>query len=668
MLVIKQLKKSYKVSSTRNSLILNNINFTFNSKGLYFVLGKSGSGKSTLINILSGLIKADSGEVLFNDKDILKFNKKQIRNYLEKDVSILFQKYNLFEDMTVLQNIQIAKSIKGINDNKFVEDLLIRYKLDNKKNQLVKKLSGGEKQRLSLIRALINKPKILFCDEPTGALDEENSLKLMDDLKALSEEFLVIVVTHNLKLFELYKCEYLILENGEIKEKCFKNINEKDCTIKSHENKLNRKYIYKIAEKNVRNNWKKDIINLISACFSMVVLVISIFFNSSIIECKDVLLESYGDANTYEISLTKTEEIKDSPIDLVRSERPSYSSIYPIFSDYNCMIGYSYDYFFKSTKRIKFNNKSFEDFEIKPYIDLNLPINSLIINDKMADLLGEGILGQDLSINIKCDYNYISERTNITIIETFEAEIPFNVKEIVKEFNYMNSPCIYYSQLYFEEILKNTIALNSSIDRNKNVSFYDLVSEAKDDSEISNYSYNIFSFGKETNLKLRKFINSDELSLINLELTSRGYTLVTSFITISESLFLGMNFFIILLVLTSLFISGFLAYSSIVSNRKEIAILRCLGGHENNILEIYLIEHLVYSISGIVMGLGISYLLKDFLNMFLKNYFITSNLIIFNEAAIIFIIVLSIIFVALANYIPLKFTKINGIAEELKEE
>lgn len=668
VLVIRELNKSYKVSLKRNLLVLNNISFTFKSKGLYFVLGKSGSGKSTLLNILTGLTKADSGEVLFYGRDILKFNKEELRHYLCKDVSILFQKYNLLEDMTLIENIEVTESINGIKNKQLVDDLLNKYGLYEKKSQLVSTLSGGEKQRLALIRALIKEPQILFCDEPTGALDEENSISLIQHLKELSKKILVIVVTHNYKLFEIYKDNYLVLENGNIaiKKEDLGNFDVNNSVKK--ENKANRQFVFKITKKNAKLNWKKDLLNTISTAFSIFIVIMSLFLSTSISGCKDDLVGSYADTNTFIISSNKTEEIQDSPIDLVKSERPKYEFIYPIFKEYNCLVNYSYDYFFKYSKDIKVNNRKIENFEIKPYVDLSLPANSMIINNKMATLIGQNIIGNELSLNIKCNLSYISERTNMTITETFEKEIPFVIKKIVSEFDYMNTPYVFYSSLYFESILKNTIALNSSIDRNVNISFFDLLKECKDDSDISSYSYNIFSLDQETNNNLIKLISENKLNELNLELSNRGYTLVSSFISISESLFIGMQFFIALLFLTSLFISGFLSYSSIISNRREIAILRCLGGKDNFILEIYLLEQLLYAISGIAVGVIFSFLVKDILNIFLGKYFAINSLIRFDISIIIVIVSLSIIFIIVANYVPLKFTKINSIAEELKEE
>ena len=673
MLVIKNLHKSFKVSSSRSSLILKDINYSFNDKGLYFIIGKSGSGKTTLLNVLSCLMKADSGEVIFNDKNILLYKKNERVDYIKNDISILFQKYNLLDDLSVLDNLIIALSIKNMEIDNRVDELLKKYGLYEKRNQLVGTLSGGEKQRVALIRAIIARPKILFCDEPTGALDYENSLLLMKELKELSKEILVIVVTHNMELFSLFYDGFLYLENGEIKEFSSPNLGKDNKTSKDISNHKNNKndnlFINKISTKNIKNNFKRNIISTISAAFSIIVLILSIFLNRGISSCKNDLIKSYADNNSYNVSLVKSESIDNSPIELEKSIRPNYNDLNELFNGINCYIDFSYDYFFSGQKEIKFNKLSIDKFSCRPYANLVYPNNYLLINSNLANMLNEKeLLNKEISLFVKCDYSYISERNNTTIIDTFEVEIPFIIGQINNEFNYMNQPCAYYSTFYFEKVLKNTIALNSSLDLNKNTTFYDLVTISKDESEISSYSYKVFAFDDKSNKKIQNLMSSKTTKNTNLKIENYGFTLVNSFISLSESVFLGINIFIILLALTALFIIGFLAYSSVTMSRKEIAIVSIIGAKDNSILNIYIIEQFVYSINGLIIGILFSLLLKSILNRILKSFFIVNNLINFDGLVITIIILTSIIFVYLANLIPLRFVKLNSIAEELKEE
>lgn len=214
MLEVREVCKSFPIGENRFEPVLNNISFTLPDNGFYFIVGKSGCGKSTLLNILMGLMKPDSGEVYVDGENVTNFTKDRGNVYLRDEIGIIFQHYNLFEDLSVKDNLEIAISIKGIVDRSNLDTLLLRYDLYDKLDQKVSTLSGGEKQRLALIRALISSPKILFCDEPTGALDNENGLKLMEDLRKVSRQILVVCVTHNKRLFEQFNDGYILLKEG----------------------------------------------------------------------------------------------------------------------------------------------------------------------------------------------------------------------------------------------------------------------------------------------------------------------------------------------------------------------------------------------------------------------------------------------------------------------
>ena len=202
MLEVKNLSKAFAIDDSRENIILNDVSFTLNDKGFYFIIGKSGCGKSTLLNILMGLMKPDKGEVLFEGRDISKFSASELSEFLKNDIGIIFQSYNLFNGYTVKENLKVASSIKGVDEEQKVNSLLLRYGLLDKEDSLVDKLSGGEKQRLCLVRSLISSPKILFCDEPTGALDYETGKKVLKVLYDLCKKRnkTVIVVTHNKSL------------------------------------------------------------------------------------------------------------------------------------------------------------------------------------------------------------------------------------------------------------------------------------------------------------------------------------------------------------------------------------------------------------------------------------------------------------------------------------
>ena len=174
-------------------------------KGEYIsIIGKSGAGKSTLLNVISTLEKEYSGNVFYKNKDIRDYNDFEISNLRNKKIGFIFQNFNLLEDFTVIENIMLPARLTKIDEIALMEKalgLINKFELDLTKNQYPNELSGGEKQRVAIARALINKPEIIFADEPTGNLDSKMSIEISNILSKLNQEGQTIVmVTHNEEL------------------------------------------------------------------------------------------------------------------------------------------------------------------------------------------------------------------------------------------------------------------------------------------------------------------------------------------------------------------------------------------------------------------------------------------------------------------------------------
>lgn len=181
--------------------VFRHLDYSFPAKGLFLICGPSGCGKSTLLSILSGLSKPTEGVVSFHQRSLTKMDESRLGQYRSKDIGLVFQHYNLIEGLSSLQNVQLAYLIsRSKNGKDRSEELLRNVGLEGKFHQYADTLSGGEKQRVAICRALINSPKVLFADEPTGALDKKNSIAIMDLLSSIAKKTLVIVVSHDLDL------------------------------------------------------------------------------------------------------------------------------------------------------------------------------------------------------------------------------------------------------------------------------------------------------------------------------------------------------------------------------------------------------------------------------------------------------------------------------------
>ena len=197
MITAKNIKKKY-----NNQEVLRGIDLKIDKNEFVVILGASGSGKSTLLNILSGLEKSDSGEVVYDNESISDYSEKQLTKFRKDKIGFVFQQYYLLNNLTVEQNVKVGANLA---DNKEYVDIIKELGLEDRLSKYPNELSGGEQQRVSIARALAKKPTVLFLDEPTGALDEETGRKILEYLLKLKDKshFTMIMVTHNENIAEL---------------------------------------------------------------------------------------------------------------------------------------------------------------------------------------------------------------------------------------------------------------------------------------------------------------------------------------------------------------------------------------------------------------------------------------------------------------------------------
>ena len=240
MLRLNNIKKVYEVDSFRQ-VALNDVSLNFRQNEFVSILGPSGSGKTTLLNIIGGLDKYTSGDLIINDVSTKKYNDRDWDTYRNHSVGFVFQSYNLIPHQSVLRNVELALTLSGVSKKerlKRAKDALIKVGLKDHINKKPNQLSGGQMQRVAIARALVNDPDISLADEPTGALDSKTSDQIIELLKEVSNDRLVIMVTHNKEIAEKYSTRIVELLDGKItsdsdpfdgegKEKAVKGKNKK---------------------------------------------------------------------------------------------------------------------------------------------------------------------------------------------------------------------------------------------------------------------------------------------------------------------------------------------------------------------------------------------------------------------------------------------------------
>ena len=192
---LKNVKKTYVIGEQKFNA-LDGINLEINQGEFVVILGPSGAGKSTLLNLLGGMDKATSGLIIIGEDNIAKFNDNELTRYRAHDVGFIFQFYNIMPTLTVEENVNLIKDVT--NTSKDAKEVLKSVGISRHVDKFPQELSGGEQQRVSIARAIMKNPKVLLCDEPTGALDSKTSVEILKLLREQSDQdTTVIIVTHN---------------------------------------------------------------------------------------------------------------------------------------------------------------------------------------------------------------------------------------------------------------------------------------------------------------------------------------------------------------------------------------------------------------------------------------------------------------------------------------
>lgn len=196
LIEVKNLNKNFKIGKQETN-VLKNINLSVEKGEFVSIMGPSGGGKSTLLYLLGGLDKPSSGEVIINGRNLNELKEKEMSKIRRNEIGFVFQFYNLVQNLTAKENVELATQL--CKDALNVDDILTKVGLENRKDNFPSQLSGGEQQRVAIARAIAKNPKLLLCDEPTGALDYKTGksiLKLLQDMSR-KENMTVIIITHN---------------------------------------------------------------------------------------------------------------------------------------------------------------------------------------------------------------------------------------------------------------------------------------------------------------------------------------------------------------------------------------------------------------------------------------------------------------------------------------
>ena len=695
MLRIENVSKYYKYGKNRK-VILDKVNISLGRSGMVAIIGASGSGKSTLLNIIAGSLRSDEGKVIVEDKDIQKLGEKEINYYRNKVVGYIYQDYNLIEYMSVYDNVRIGYSD---NNRDYVLALLKQLDIYDKRDTLVMKLSGGEKQRVAIARAMINNPRILLCDEPTGALDSQNGIMVMEILKKISENRLVIVVSHDKDLVSRYANEIINISDGVVmQDKKGNTSNDKDDNIIYKRVRMRK--LRKIALRHLFSNKKRTIMTMSAISLGIIsMMMILCMGNNFNKEMNNLDKEIVG---VYPIIIRNGEYIEENT-DIKKEEGKIYPSNENIYEnkiteeylDYlNSNIGSDkiiYNYFFNkpvisdkykvldsSVMKIIPDSKYIEDnykiiignnvrdkYDILLKVDKDGNVNKKII-DALEISLGseyESIIGRQIKF-INNDIYYKKGEGHYYINDDYEEM--FNDSEIVltivgiiqeKEDN-NNGSFIYYDKMVQDELMmvnKNSQILIDEVKGDGNVLGIDIDKEemirylggSSTPNEIEVYSDNISDKDKIINV-LKEYNNSHD-KIIYEDVMASNIKIVRDFISIISGvliIFSGIS------LIVSLIMISILTSIRVLERKKEIGILRSIGASKRNIKMIFNYENGLIGLGASIGGIIILNLLVKPINTLIYNLTKLDNLLVIDYRIVFLVMVINILIVVIAGSSP----------------
>ncbi len=623
MLILKNISKKYNGSKKE---VLNNINLAFDDVGFVTILGASGSGKSTLLNIIGLIDKPDCGSIYLRGKDITYIRGKELDFYHHHYIGFIYQNYNLINSMNVEENINL------FNNNKL--KILKSLGIEKYKKVKVNKLSGGEQQRVSIARAIINNPSILLCDEPTGALDSHNGIEIMKILKKLSKKKLVIMVTHDENLARVYSDRIIRIKDGKIID------DNKKVTIKNElptyytdrfRIKLNK--ILNIVFNNIKIKMKRNI--LIIMAFTIGLLALSCVL---------------GISNGFTKSLDNAE--KDS------------LSGYPIFISET------------STDALEELDEIFESKDHdEEYIYSIKTVNKNVINKSLVKLID----------NLNCKYrvyNYITKDNKVITyvsndyldevkllkgkkeIKNNEALIMLDYNNAIDS-NYLTMFNFNKERYKVDELINKNIKINNKSYKIVGVVKNNEYSPTSDNMGIiinqrigNPYSFAIYP---------KNYTNKEEIIATlknNTEVKFTDYA--NSIKSLSSTIMNGISTILIIFSLISLIVStimiSIVTMISIMERTKEIGIYKSLGASNKYIKRIFIIENIILSLASATLSVFIEVLISMPINRIIYDLTDLSNVMLLSINNIIIIYILAILFSLIGSLIPLhRINKVNII-------
>ncbi len=661
MIEIKNLSKTYQIEDADFNA-LSDINLQIEGGEFVIILGQSGCGKSTLLNILGGMDKPSNGEVSIDDHNLAAMKNDRLAKYRREEVGMIFQKFNLINDATVLENVKMPLKFSGKNDKeqtKIAQKALESVGLGTKIKSLPKKLSGGQQQRVAIARALVNSPKILLCDEPTGNLDSKTGKEIINLLIDLNKQgYTVVMVTHN-EAYAKNAHRVVKMLDGEI---ISNEVNNKLTLPPKAKNNKNSKIIkfkttFGLATKNLRRRKLRFFLTSFGIAIGAMAIVILVSFGAGL--QKEVMSQLESVSQVEEISVTgekidsinfsvgtdfakkQKKNLNDATIDELKNIS-NVEVVYPEISIYGEMInGEKLSVVYGSgLSPIKFVKK-----EIKNKVKFGKLFerddeNGVVIPYGQAVALGFNNPADSIGQEVKIKANGGGNEFITKILGVFGQDEKFVYSTLIPQETALN----WYKETKTDELKKSDPNLYSSI-----------IVRANNTSKVS---------------EIKKAIDDKGYGATSYEDIAKQMTRVFTIMQIVMGVVGG-----IALLVASLGIVNTMIMS-VLERTKEIGIMKAVGARDKDVRSIFLSEASLIGLFGGLVGLLLGFLGSRLIQTIVNSYMMNKNatgsgdeLTFYIPAYLsIGVVAFSIFVAALAGYLPAKRAAKLDPAEALREE
>ena len=731
MLELKNIQKSYK-TKTLNQHVLKGINLQFRKNEFVAILGPSGSGKTTLLNIIGGLDQYDEGDLIIKGKSTKNFKGKNWDSYRNKSVGFIFQSYNLISHMNVLDNVEMGMTLSGKKPKyrkkkaiELLEKVGLKEHIHKKPNQL----SGGQMQRVAIARALANDPEIILADEPTGALDSKTSVQIMELIKEISKDKLVIMVTHNAELAEKYADRIIRMKDGVLEEDTNKVDENEDtnCEYKLNKTSMNILTAIHLSLNNIRTKKGRTFLTAFASSIGIIgialILSLSNGFSKQIeifeekvadampivitedrlsnetikaemsmdenedsfTDSKELKLEERSNVKTNNISKEYLEYLEKMPTEYLSSINVDYSLKYGMN-----IIKKDNDKYSAATSEEKellalMPSKGFKDNSVTKLITEYYDV----LQGKLPENKNEIILevNKDNTIN-KDVYSLLGiKEDNVSFDDILNKEI-----KIVFDDDFYKKQGDYFIFKNIDEAMYNN-------ENNLTLKVVGIIRVKKEKSNVTSGGTNLYYTNELQNYIIEKNSNSEiviaqkdkNYSPKDFETTSNLIDYLNKYnenkkeedkVTYlnqaelidetSNGIMDGITIVLVAFSSISLVVSsimlGIITYISVLERTKEIGVLRSLGARKKDIRRVFNAETLIIGMISGILGILIAYLFTFPINSIILEKTTLENVAVLNPFHAIMLIAISMLLTLIGGAIPANIASKKDPVNALRTE